>query len=87
MTATPFEAICDSGSLETSTPRRESSSNESISSGMPGPIKLGKLTEQRLEEALSRSHRSVESSLSVGEVTPIGGHDRSVQTIVIGCKL
>jgi hypothetical protein len=54
---------------------------------IPGPFKLGKLTKQRLEEALSRSYKNAESSLSIGEVTPIDGHDRSLQIIVIGCKL
>jgi hypothetical protein len=54
---------------------------------IPDPFTLGKLTEQRLEETFSRSHKTTESSLSIGEITPIGGHDRSLQTIVIGCKL
>jgi hypothetical protein len=54
---------------------------------IPGPFKLDKLTEQLLKEALSRSHKNAESSLSISEITPIGGHDQSLQTIVIGCKL
>jgi hypothetical protein len=54
---------------------------------IPGPFKLGKLTKQSLKEALSRSHKNAESNLSISEITSIGGHDRSLQTIVIGCKL